>query len=152
MAKWFLLRRGRRSTARLRDRQPFAQQPSAQTVHGFHRQHVMTVALRIDQRDKLVLLIAKCGAGFVAQDQLVVPVADFVLQFFQSLADSDRMRVFRCGFGNIPGLLRTFAKIVQIAFIQLLHFVHKSREGFERNYGGAARTAPRPSSLLHCRF
>lgn len=132
--------------------QPLAHQLSPQAVDGFHRQHIMAIALRIEQSNEFFAFVAKRGARLIGEHQPVVPIADVILQLFQSFADRNRMCVFRRGFGNVAGLLRSFSEVVQAAFIQLLHFVDKPRKGFESHHGSAARATASAPALLNRRF
>ncbi len=112
----------------------------------------MAVAFGIEERDKVLAFMAKGCAGFVAEHQPVVPVADVVLQPLEGFADGKRVGVFGGRLSNVAGLLRTLAEVVQIVGVELLHFVHETGKGFERNDGGAARTVACARPLGHGGF
>ena len=72
--------------------------------------------------------------GFIGQHQPVVPVADLILQLLQCLAHLLRLRIaLHSQFGHITGLLRAFAKIVQIAHVKRLHLESQPRKSVQRN-------------------
>ncbi len=56
----------------------------------------MAVALRIEQPDQFVALVAQSRACLIGEHEPVVPIANIILQFFKGLPDRNRVRIF-CG-------------------------------------------------------
>ena len=97
----------------------------------------MLVALLFDERDELKCRIAKGLMSFVGKDQPVVPVADFILEFFERIADALSLSVTAGSqFGDVARLLRALAKIMEIGGVQHLHLCSQTGKCVQRHHGG----------------
>jgi len=98
-------------------------------------------------------LIAERGVSFAGQDEPVMPVADFVLEFFEGLADLARLEVVVRGeFGDVAGLLGPLAEFMKVAGVEELHLGSQAGEAVEgddtRGFPVNAAWAARAQSVV----
>ena len=92
----------------------------------------MFISRVFDVRDEFNTMVAERAMRLFGQHQPVVPIADFILQLLEGLANGSGVLIAFCRFGHVAGLLGPFAEIVQIVGIELLHLVGETGKGIER--------------------
>ena len=133
--------------------QPFAHEAAAESGGGFHSGDEMALALGLKKAGDLGGLIAEGSVRFFGQNEPVVPVADFVLEFFEGLADLARLEVVVRGeFGDVAGLLGPLAEFMKVAGVEELHLGSQAGEAVEgddtRGFPVNAAWAARAQSVV----
>ncbi len=77
------------------------------------------------------------------ENEPVMPIADIILEFFERLGDGFGGSVVCARFGDVASVLRAFAKVVKVGFVELRHLVREAGKGFESDHGCGFRLAAR---------